>query len=64
MCTVFDAGFGAVVRQSVPHDRAWLRFVVSHPSRKNKDAARMGHPAGFGAVDSCYDPQNWSSWGS
>ncbi len=22
-------------------------FVVSHPSGKNKDAARMGHPAGF-----------------
>jgi hypothetical protein len=23
----------------------WLRFVLSHPSRKNKNTARMGHPA-------------------
>ena len=23
---------------------AQCRFVVSHPSRKNKDAARVGHP--------------------
>src|SRR5580658_6317845 len=23
----------------------WLRYVVSHPSRKNNDAARVGHPA-------------------
>jgi hypothetical protein len=23
---------------------AWLRFVVSHPSDKNKSVARMGHP--------------------
>ncbi len=23
----------------------WLRFVVSHPSDKHKDVARVGHPA-------------------
>src|ERR1035437_4862075 len=26
-------------------NRHWLRFVVSHPSRKNKNAARVAHPA-------------------
>ena len=26
------------------NERGQLRFVVSHPSRKNKGAARMGHP--------------------
>jgi hypothetical protein len=24
--------------------RTWGEFVLSHPSGKNKDAARMGHP--------------------
>jgi hypothetical protein len=30
-------------------------FMVSHPSRKNKDAARMGHPATFAQDDSGQD---------
>ncbi len=30
-----------------PVERGGLRFEVSHPSRKNKDAARVGHPAEF-----------------
>jgi hypothetical protein len=25
-----------------------LGFVVAHPSHKNKDVARMGHPEGVG----------------
>jgi hypothetical protein len=29
-----------------------MSFVVSHPSRKNKDAARVGHPALFAESDS------------
>jgi hypothetical protein len=24
--------------------KGWLGFMVSHPSRKNKSAARVGHP--------------------
>ena len=28
----------------------WLRFGVSHPSRKNKNAARMGHPHSCGVL--------------
>ena len=28
-------------------DKAPMKFVVSHPSRKNKDAARVGHPVEF-----------------
>jgi hypothetical protein len=30
-------------RESASQSRAW--FVVSHPCRKNKNAARMGRPA-------------------
>jgi hypothetical protein len=28
----------------------WKGFVLSHPSRKNKGAARVGHPAARGTV--------------
>jgi hypothetical protein len=30
-----------------------LTFVVSHLSRKNKDAAKLGHPADFVASHPC-----------
>ena len=28
-----------------PHDQNWFGFEVSHPSDKDKDVARMGHPS-------------------
>jgi hypothetical protein len=31
-------------------DRDGSGFVVSHPSRKNKDAARVGHPADYSSL--------------
>ena len=37
--------------------RRWmyrLRFVVSHPSHKNKDVARMGHPDCFCGLRRCF----------
>ena len=38
----------------------WMRFVVSHPCRKNKDAARMGHPDWMEIRRVGHPPTIWS----
>jgi hypothetical protein len=40
-----DREQGSGVREKGNRRTRWLRVVVSHPCDKNKDVARMGHPA-------------------
>jgi acyl-homoserine lactone acylase PvdQ len=48
-----DAGPSTALR-SAQDDGGWSEFVASHPSDKNKDVARMGHPA--------QDDRGWSEF--
>ena len=43
-CRSFDYGRPQRRATSAQDDIAKLEFVVSHPSGKDKDAARVGHP--------------------